>query len=424
MDVRRALPVYIIAGTTFAGGLARNFLVPLRAHELGASRLTIGLLATVALIVAAAVSLPSGYVTDRLGRRVALTLSVVFGVTSQLIAAATPSVWPLFVSAVVGGVGLGASQTGLFAALVDTVEGPQVGRAMGWLTFSMQSGFLLGPAVGGLLLAVVSTPVDLALTSLFWLAALPSALRLPSGARSAPWQPADIRAMAARRGFQAALFGVLAIGMVWGTLQAYLPVFGKEALGLPGSQIGYLLAFQAGANGISRLVVGRLSDRFRQQWPLVVAGTAGSSVVMLLLPHLHGFGGPALVLALGVPFSATTFIALSVTFANLSNNENRGLVMGVYSAVLFLGLGAGPAAYGPAIQQSYLLGFTICGLVGIAMAGLVPAVRWLPANAGRHRLEPANPLLERRVGGEEAAQSPPGEGVDDVEVGEGGLRHG
>ena len=376
--MRRALPVYLVAGTTFAGGLARTFLVPLRANELGANRLTIGLLATVSLLVAAALSLPSGYLTDRLGRRRMVIASVVLGLAAQVAAAAAPSVWPLFVSSVIGGAGMGATQTALFAVLVDTVEGPGVGRAMGWLTFSMQAGFLVGPALAGLLLAIVSTQVDLAVGCAFWLAALPFALRLPGMQRAARWELAALRKVLAGRGFQAAMVGVLAVALVFGTLQAYLPIFGKQALRLPGSQIGFLLAVQAGANGASRVAAGRLVDRFQHQWPLVVAGTVGSSVVMLVLPHLTGFGGPALVLALGVPFTATAFIALSVTFANLSTEANRGLVMGVYSAALFIGLGVGPAAYGPAIQAGYVPGFTLCGLVGILMAALIPAVRWAP----------------------------------------------
>ena len=376
--MRRALPIYLIAGTSFAGGLARTFLVPLRAHELGASRLSIGLLSTVALMVAAAVSLPSGYLTDRLGRRFTVTASVAFGLASQLLAAATPAVWPLYLSAVIGGIGIGGSQTALFAALVDTVEGPHVGRAMGWLTFSMQAGFLIGPATAGIALAFISTQSDLGLTGLFWLAALPLALRISGGRREAAWEMSATRAIVGRPGFQAALLGTLAVGMVWGTIQGYLPIFGKESLALPGSQIGYLLAIQAGANGLSRLFIGRVADRFQHQWPLVVAGTAGTSIGVIVLPHLSGFAGPAILLALSVPFTATAFIALSVTFAHLSSSANRGLVMGVYSACLFIGLGTGPAVFGPAMQSSYVAGFTLCGLAGLVLAAFVPLVRWVP----------------------------------------------
>lgn len=386
---RRALAVYLIAGAAFGGGLARSFLVPLRAHELGADRLTIGLLATVSLLVAAVLSLPSGYLTDRLGRRAMVLASIVFGLAAQVLSAASPSVWPLFVASVVGGVGMGATQTALFAAVADSVGRHHVGRAMGWLTFSMQAGFLIGPAVAGILLALVSIRADLWILTVFWLAAIPLATLVPSGGRAADWRPALLRELIARPGFQAVVVGTLAVALIWGTLQGYLPIFGVQGLRLPGSHVGFLLAVQAAANGVSRVLAGRVIDRFRHQWPLVVIGCVFTGLGVIVLPHLTGFAGPAIVLALSVPFTALAFIALSVSYANLSTDANRGLLMGFYSSALFVGLGLGPAVYGPAMQASYVTGFTICGLVGLVMAGLVPLVRWAPRRTQRVVMPPA-----------------------------------
>jgi len=242
--------------------------------------------------------------------------------------------------------------------------------------------------VAGVMLAFVSTQADLWITNVFWLAALPPTLLVPGGSRESNWRFSATRDLLRRPGFQAALLGTIAVAMVWGTLQSYLPIFGKEALALPGSLIGFLLAIQAGANGLSRLVVGRLTDRFRHQWPLVTLGCSFTGLAVVVLPHLTGFASPALLLALSVPFTALAFIALSVSFANLSDDENRGLVMGFYSAALFAGLGLGPAIYGPAMQASYIAGFTICGFVGVAMALLVPLVRWAPRRHGERVMLP------------------------------------
>lgn len=387
----RPLAVYLIAGTTFAGGLSRSFLVPLRAHELGADRLAIGLLATVGMGTAAALSLPAGYLTDALGRRAMTGLSVVLGLVTQLMLAAAPTVWLLYAAQVVGGVGFGAAQTALFAALVDTVQRNRTGRAMGWLTFSMQAGFLAGPAISGLLLAWLDTQADLAVSTVFWLAALPLVVFVAGGRRRPSWNFAAAGEVVRRPGFQAAVLGTLGVSMLWGTVQGYLPIFGKEALGLPGSQIGFLLALQAAANGISRLGVGRLVDRFRRQWPLVVTGIAVFSGATFVLPHLQGFAAPAALLALAVPFVAVTYIALSVSFANISTDANRGLVMGFYSTALFVGLGLGPAAFGAAMQSSYTAGFSACASVGLVVAALVPLVRWAPRRRRQVALPPAAP---------------------------------
>ena len=385
----RPLPIYLVAATTFAGGLSRGFLLPLRAHELGASRLTIGLLAAVMMITAAALSLPAGYLTDLLGRRAIVFWSVMLGLLSQVLAAASPSVWPLFVAQAIGGLGLSAAQTGLFTALTESAPREQMGRAMGWLTFSMQGGFLAGPAVAGLLLSFVNTQVDLALMSGFWAAALPFTAFFPGGRREATWQMGPVRELVRQPGFQAAMIGAVGISMVWGTLQGYLPIFGKEGLGLPGSLIGYMLAIQAGANGLSRIVAGRIVDRMPRQWPLVVTGLVGASVTSVILPHLAGFAIPTVLLALSVPFVAVGYVALSVSFATIGADANRGLVMGFYSTALFAGLGVGPAAFAPAMQVSYVAGFSVCAAVGIAVAVLVPLVRWAPRRRARYLLPPA-----------------------------------
>ena len=96
---------------------------------------------------------------------------------------------------------------------------------------------------------------------------------------------------------------------------------------------------------------------------------AGSIAVfalgIALLPHLHGFWGPVVLLIVAVPFIATAFIAIGIVFAQLATAESRGVAMGVYSTVLFVGLGLGPAVFAPLIQgQGFAAGFTACAATG------------------------------------------------------------
>jgi MFS family permease len=112
-----------------------------------------------------------------------------------------------------------------------------------------------------------------------------------------------------------------------------------------------------------------------------------------------------------------------VAFNGFATPQTRGLAMGLYSSVLFFGLGGGPAAFGPVMQEAgYTWGFTACALTGLAFALLVALVTWLPPVVVRHRLQPPDPLLQGRMGGKEPGQRLPGEGIDDVEVRERGLR--
>src|SRR5947208_16336365 len=92
---------------------------------------------------------------------------------------ASPAVFPLFVWKVVGGLGAGAQQAALFSSVTESVPANRLGRSMGWLTFSMQAGFFLGPTIAGLALAVLDVRTDIAVTTIALVAAVPGALAAP-----------------------------------------------------------------------------------------------------------------------------------------------------------------------------------------------------------------------------------------------------
>jgi MFS family permease len=253
---------------------------------------------------------------------------------------------------------------------------------MGWLTFSMQVGFFLGPSIAGIALRWIDVRTDIAVTTVLLLFAIPGAIAA-SGTRQHAGQGMSFRAPLGALFRQAAFLpvtiGLIASTLVWGTIGAFLPVFGKEALGLPSAQVGYLLALQAVVNGVSRLPGGRLVDRARHRWPIVLVGVIGWSAASIVLGHLTGFFWPAVVLAAGTPFMATAFVAMGVVFADLSASSTRGVTMGMYGTVLFLGLAAGPLIFGPVVQNvGYAAGFTACGVVASALAVLMAVMHAEP----------------------------------------------
>ncbi|MEP7104686.1 MAG: MFS transporter, partial [Chloroflexota bacterium] len=274
MKAGRTLPIYLSAGAFFAALAARGFLLPLRAHELGADRFQVGLLFSLATFAGAALSLLAGLLADRFGRRSMIIFSAVTGAGSQVLVAASTSIGLDDVGQVIGGLGGGAASAALFAAVADAVPGARLGRAMGWMTLSMQVGFLVGPAVAGGLLALMDLRAALAVTTAMYL--LPLALSpLISGARAAiqSWDlVTPLREMGRKRGFPAAVLALFGATLVWGTVQAYLPLFGKEVLGLSGTMIGLMLAIQAVFNGIARVPGGRIVDRAQRKGVIVASG--------------------------------------------------------------------------------------------------------------------------------------------------------
>ena len=381
LESRRALALYVAAGAAFAAISARGLLVPLYAHDLGATRFEVGALFSVSTFAGALLSLPSGLLIDRFGSRTLLWTSLVLSAASQLALATTTSVFPLFVWQIVGGLGAGAQQASLFSAITESVPANRLGRSMGWLTFSMQAGFFIGPTIAGLLVALFDVRTVIAVTTAVLLLAVPGAL-----AATATHQAegrldlmTPLKALFAQPSFVPVTIGLVSTTLVWGTVGAFLPIFGRESLGLPSSQVGFLLALQAVANGLARIPGGRIVDWASHRWPIVFVGTVVWSIATIVLGHLQGFVAPAVLLLVGTPFMATAFVAIGVVFGNLSVASTRGVTMGTYGTVLFLALAAGPLLFGPLIQSyGYAAGFTACAAASIALAVVMAAMHAEP----------------------------------------------
>lgn len=374
--------LYIAAASAFAALSARGVTVPLYAHELGATRFEVGALFAVSTIAAALLSLPAGLLVDRFGARTLLGASLVATALAQIATALTTSVAPLFAWQIVGGLAAGAQQSAIFSAVTESVSRGRLGRALGWLTLSMQVGFTLGPAVAGLALKWIDLRTDIALTTVLLVFTIPGAVAV-SQTRQHTGQGlslrAPLRALALQPAFLPVTLGLVSMTLAWGTFQAFAPIFAREALALPTFQIGLLLALQSLFNAGSRPVAGRLVDGARSRWPIVLTGVTVWSVAMVVLGHLTGFLAPAIVIAVGTPFIATAFVAAGVVFGDLSTASTRGVTMGVYGTVLFLGLSAGPLLFGPIVQaDGYAAGFTVCAVVAVLLVSVMAALQSQP----------------------------------------------
>lgn len=125
-------------------------LLPFYAVNLKASATTVGLLAA-SFPVAQLLSSPIwGYVSDRSGRRPALLVGLGASAFAYIVFAFAPTVWLLFVSRFVQG--LGGGTTGVVQAYVaDTMLPRERAKALGWLSAATSAGVIIGPALGSFL---------------------------------------------------------------------------------------------------------------------------------------------------------------------------------------------------------------------------------------------------------------------------------
>ncbi|HVH68457.1 MAG TPA: MFS transporter [Gemmatimonadales bacterium] len=122
-------------------------LLPLYAQRMQASPSVIGVLAASFPIAQLASSPVWGRVSDRYGRRPALLVGLTASAIAYVIFGFAASLWQLFVSRFVQG--LGGGTTGVAQAYVaDTMAPHERAKALGWLSAATSAGVIVGPAVG------------------------------------------------------------------------------------------------------------------------------------------------------------------------------------------------------------------------------------------------------------------------------------
>ena len=128
-------------------------LLPFYATRLGANAATVGALVA-AFSVAQLVSAPAwGWMSDRYGRRPAILVGLIVSAVAYVIFAFADSLWLLFLSRVIQG--LGGGTIGVVQAYVtDITGGKDRAKALGWLSAVTSLGAVVGPALGSLLVSV------------------------------------------------------------------------------------------------------------------------------------------------------------------------------------------------------------------------------------------------------------------------------
>jgi DHA1 family tetracycline resistance protein-like MFS transporter len=138
-------------------------LLPFWAQRLGASPVGIGLLLTVYAAAQFVFTPMLGTLSDRFGRKPIILLSLLIEALSLALTAVAGSFPLLLFARLIGG--LGASNIGSAQAVVADVTAPdERARGMGFIGAAIGLGFVIGPALGGVL-------APLGTTLPFWVAA-------------------------------------------------------------------------------------------------------------------------------------------------------------------------------------------------------------------------------------------------------------
>jgi len=370
------------------GALAVLSVAPLSPFLLDAlhlSRAQVGLLLPAVYLGGVLMSLPAGWLTDRLGVRLTLGAGQAVIGLLVLVAALAGSLRTLLACLVLAGFGFSVLNPSTGKAVLEWFPPRGRGLAMG----IKQTGLTLGGLVGALALPPLALVAGwrAALAAGGALALVSAALTLfvyrsPAGASAASaaaWpRLSELRVFLRRPGVIVVFLSGLALSVAQSSVLAHLAIYVRETFALSPVAAGQMLALAQAGGTAGRLAWGVISDRFfggRRRPGVVVNALIGAGAYALLalgdrLP-LAGLVPLALVAGVGAFGWVGLYFAL---VAEIGGARYAGLLTGVAVAFAWSGVLIGPPVFGLLVDRtgSYAWPWLALAVVGLGVAATLP----------------------------------------------------
>ena len=322
-----------------------------------------------------------GGMTDRLNRRTAMIIFLVTGVTTSgtLLALAhfgLLQVWHLGLASLIGGIGWAADHPVRRMMIAEVVGIDRLGVAMSIDAGANQTSRIAGPALGGLLLAMVGITGCFALELALSIVALVAALGISRAIKTKHAAPVRIfshvadglRAAWRDERVRAALLVTVVFNMfVWPCL-SMVPVIGKDQLHLDPGGVGILASMEGIGALLGSTTIGILS-RPAHSAALYFGGCMmGMFAMVFLALSSTPLAAGAALLTFGF-FGAGFSIMQATLIYRLAPPELRGRVLGLISVCI----GVGPIGFLQLGILADLIG-AADAVIATAMTGFVVAV--------------------------------------------------
>ncbi len=329
-------------------------LLPFWAEKLGANSFEVGLILTVYALAQFLFTPILGTLSDRFGRRPVILVSLLIEALGFALTALAGTLPLLLAARFVGG--LGASNIGSAQAVVADVTAPKDrARGMGMIGAAIGLGFVVGPALGGILASFGGTvpfwaALVVALANARWCCCC--CRKRACGARRLPSRTARSRFFAGwkRARQNLAIVRLIVVNLfftlAFAAMEAVFPLFTQDVFGWKATQNGYIFTYVGVIIVIMQGgLVGRLVKRFGERG-VQIAGLALLALGLALLP----FSG-----TLGVLLMALGLLSIGDGAVTPTNNallslatpaEAQGEILGLSQGMAGLGRMVGPMLAG------------------------------------------------------------------------------
>jgi multidrug resistance protein len=361
-------------------------LLPFYAESLGASPSTVGLLVSAYALCQLIAGPPLGQLSDHVGRRPVLLVSQIGTLAGFLMLAFAHSLWLVFLARIIDGLTAG-NLTVAQAYISDVTEPQNRAKAFGLIGVAFSLGFLVGPALAGLLAPYGNELPILAAAALSFMSIMATYFLLPS----APLHPrpasetgrrwnAYIEAL--KDGHLAPLlWQFFAFAFAFAMFISGFALFAERRFiyreaPFGAKEVGYLFAYLGLVGILVQGAMGRLVKTFGES-RLVRIG---------FVTMAFGFGLMAVV-------SYIPYVLLAITFLTFGNavlrpsltslitkavaRHRQGMTIGLMQSTMSVAQIVAPVVAGTLIEHQFLGTWAWAGglVCGIGLSLIVAATR-------------------------------------------------
>jgi len=364
-------------------GLASAFL-PILALELDPSGILVGYVVSAWFLARVFIELPSGVISDRIGRRRLLVLGIALASVGSLLCATASSIYLLIVGRGLWGFGAALFFLNNTAILIDLFKSERRGRALGTFQGIQFVGSLIGAPIGAFLASLIGYfsvfYVTFAVSCLSLVLAFTSKQLKEVGVSSSSSysQPSLRNALASLLDRDILAVCVLCFSRMFimaGAMATVFPLYLYETLGFDLSLIGIITAVRTGGFTVATVASGYLSDRFGRK-AVILVGLLIEIPCLYIYTITQSFGSIIVIGILDGLGAGLVSATLTVLLSEIVKPEFRGVSIGLYRTFMDIGGIAGPIIFILiATQLGIYSPFYIGAIILALMVGLTVLIK-------------------------------------------------
>lgn len=397
-------PLLLMALTVFIDLMGFGIILPLLpfwAEKFGANPIEVGLILTIYAMAQFLFTPVLGSLSDRFGRRPVIIVSLLIEAVSFALSALAGSLLILLLARFIGGIGA-SNMSSAQAVVADVTPPERRARGMGLIGAAIGMGFVVGPAIGGVLASqgqVVPfwAAMGVALVNaLLTLVFLPETHKRPIIGSNEVARPPRRGVLGGwRRAFASpALARLILVNLLFTlaftAMEAVFPLFTQQVFHWNATQNGYIFTYVGVVIVIMQGgLVGMLVKRLGEQ-RVLIGGLAMLAFGLLLLPLSQTLAVLLIALAVLSAGDGAVTPTNSALLSFASPGEAQGETLGVAQGAAGLGRVVGPLAAGALFSLGAGVPFAAGG--AIVLVALLLALRRFPDQSHPRLRAPVPPV--------------------------------